>query len=162
MGQAAGPGDRDRVGRIEEDRVAAIHAKIGFFNVGPDTARSSFTPSKPDQSGNAILAAVNGAWDVHRGLLQRDPEMRFKAVRDFGFKVDQVADFVRSPADPSRPTPTMDELSLRHSQRGSEELERASGEIEHAGQFARLEFQRMYWEQEAAFTNTLPVCRGLR
>lgn len=48
------------------------------------------------------------------------------------------------------------------SARGAEELERASGEIEHAGQLARLEFQRMYGEQEAAFTNTLPLCRGLR
>jgi hypothetical protein len=43
-----------------------------------------------------------------------------------------------------------------------EELERTCGEIEHAGQLARLEFQRMYGEQEAAFTNTLPLCRGLR
>jgi hypothetical protein len=25
---------------------------------------------------------------------------------------------------------------------------------------ARLEFQRMHGEQEAAFTNTLPLCRG--
>ena len=48
------------------------------------------------------------------------------------------------------------------SARDGEELERASGEIEHAGQLARLEFQRMYGEQEAAFTNTLPLCRGLR
>ena len=48
------------------------------------------------------------------------------------------------------------------SARDDEELERASGEIEHAGQLARLEFQRMYGEQEAAFTNTLPLCRGLR
>lgn len=48
------------------------------------------------------------------------------------------------------------------SARDAEELERASGEIEHAGQLARLEFQRMYGEQEAAFTNTLPLCRGLR
>jgi hypothetical protein len=47
------------------------------------------------------------------------------------------------------------------SARDDEELERASGEIEHAGQLARLEFQRMYGEQEAAFTNTLPLCRGL-
>lgn len=45
---------------------------------------------------------------------------------------------------------------------GAEELERASGDVEHAGQLARLEFQRMYGEQEAAFTNTLPLCRGLR
>ena len=45
---------------------------------------------------------------------------------------------------------------------GAEELERANGEIEHAGQLARLEFQRMYGEQEAAFTNALPLCRGLR
>ena len=48
------------------------------------------------------------------------------------------------------------------SARGADELERASGDIEHAGQLARLEFQRMYGEQEAAFTNTLPLCRGLR
>lgn len=43
-----------------------------------------------------------------------------------------------------------------------DELERSSGDIEHAGQLARLEFQRMYGEQEAAFINTLPLCRGLR
>jgi hypothetical protein len=48
------------------------------------------------------------------------------------------------------------------SARDGEGLERASGEIEHVGQLARLEFQRMYGEQEAAFTNTLPLCRGLR
>jgi hypothetical protein len=48
------------------------------------------------------------------------------------------------------------------SARDGEELERAPGGIEHAGQLARLEFQRMYGEQEAAFTNTLPLCRGLR
>lgn len=48
------------------------------------------------------------------------------------------------------------------SARDGEELERAPSEIEHAGQLARLEFQRMYGEQEAAFTNTLPLCRGLR
>jgi hypothetical protein len=44
----------------------------------------------------------------------------------------------------------------------ADKLERANGEVEHAGQQARLEFQRMYGEQEAAFTNTLPLCRGLR
>jgi hypothetical protein len=47
------------------------------------------------------------------------------------------------------------------SARGAEELERANGEVEHAGQLARLEFQRMYGEQDSAFTNTLPLCRGL-
>ncbi len=36
------------------------------------------------------------------------------------------------------------------------------GDIEHAGQLARLELQRMYGEQDAAFANTLPLCRGLR
>jgi hypothetical protein len=41
------------------------------------------------------------------------------------------------------------------------EMELANGEIELAGQLARLEFQRIYGEQEAAFTNTLPLCRGL-
>jgi hypothetical protein len=48
------------------------------------------------------------------------------------------------------------------SARDADELERASGEIEHAGLLARLEFQKMFGEQEAAFTNTLPLCRGLR
>jgi hypothetical protein len=42
-----------------------------------------------------------------------------------------------------------------------EEFERPDGEIEHAGQLARLGFQRMYGEQDAAFTSTLPLCRGL-
>jgi hypothetical protein len=45
---------------------------------------------------------------------------------------------------------------------GAEPLERANGDIEHAGQLARLEFQRVYGEQEAALINTLPLCRGLR
>jgi hypothetical protein len=54
------------------------------------------------------------------------------------------------------------EMRFTVSARGAEELERASGDIEHAGQLARLELQRMYGEQEAAFTNTLPLCRGLR
>jgi hypothetical protein len=48
------------------------------------------------------------------------------------------------------------------SARDGDELERASREIKHAGQLARHEFQRIYGEQEAAFTNTLPLCRGLR
>ncbi len=48
------------------------------------------------------------------------------------------------------------------SARDGEELELASSEIERASQLARLEFHRMHGEQEAAFTNTLPLCRGLR
>jgi hypothetical protein len=42
------------------------------------------------------------------------------------------------------------------------DLEQAKGEIEHAAQLARLELQPMYGEQDAGFTNTLPLCRGLR
>jgi hypothetical protein len=41
-------------------------------------------------------------------------------------------------------------------------LERASADIEHAGQLARLELQQMYGEQNAGFANRLPLCRGLR
>lgn len=48
------------------------------------------------------------------------------------------------------------------SERSPEALERASSEVEHAAQLARLEFQRMYGEQDVGFTNTLPLCRGLR
>jgi hypothetical protein len=44
------------------------------------------------------------------------------------------------------------EMRFTVSARDGDELERASGEIEHAGQLARLEFQRMHGEQEAAFT----------
>jgi type VII secretion protein EccE len=42
------------------------------------------------------------------------------------------------------------------------DLEQAKGEIEHAAQLARLELQPMYGEQDSGFTNTLPLCRGLR
>jgi thymidine phosphorylase len=43
-----------------------------------------------------------------------------------------------------------------------ENLERASADVEHAAQLARLELQRLYGEQDAGFANTLPLCRGLR
>ena len=42
------------------------------------------------------------------------------------------------------------------------ELDRVCNEVEHAAQLARLELQRLYGEQEAGFTFTLPMCRGLR
>jgi hypothetical protein len=45
---------------------------------------------------------------------------------------------------------------------GSEELERSAADVEHAAQLARLELQRLYGEQEAGFTFTLPLGRGLR
>lgn len=45
---------------------------------------------------------------------------------------------------------------------GREELERSCGEVEHAAQLARLELQRLYGEQEAGFSFTLPLGRGLR
>jgi hypothetical protein len=48
------------------------------------------------------------------------------------------------------------------SERSLDSLERASADIEHAGQLARLELQRMYGEQDAGFANTLPLCRGLK
>jgi hypothetical protein len=48
------------------------------------------------------------------------------------------------------------------SARTHEELERSCSEIEHAAQMARLELLRLYGQQEAAFTYTLPLCRGLR
>lgn len=48
------------------------------------------------------------------------------------------------------------------SERSADALERANTDVEHAGQLARLEFQRMYGEQDAGFANTLPLCRGLR
>lgn len=41
-------------------------------------------------------------------------------------------------------------------------LERACAEVEHAAQQARLELQRLYGEQDTAFTFTLPLGRGLR
>ncbi|MGH3038333.1 MAG: SCO6880 family protein [Gaiellaceae bacterium] len=46
--------------------------------------------------------------------------------------------------------------------RSEEELERHCSEAEHAAQMARLELLRLYGQQEEAFTNTLPLCRGLR
>jgi hypothetical protein len=42
------------------------------------------------------------------------------------------------------------------------ELERITTEVEHAAALARLELQRLYGEQEAGFTFTLPLARGLR
>jgi hypothetical protein len=48
------------------------------------------------------------------------------------------------------------------SARSLEELERHCSEIEHAAQMARLELLRLYGQQDAAFTYTLPLCRGLR
>ena len=45
---------------------------------------------------------------------------------------------------------------------GEAELEAACSEVEHAAQLARLELQRLYGEQAAGFTFTLPLCRGLR
>jgi hypothetical protein len=48
------------------------------------------------------------------------------------------------------------------SARSAEELEQTATEIEHAAALARLELQRLYGEQDAGFTFTLPTCRGLR
>ena len=41
-----------------------------------------------------------------------------------------------------------------------QELERAESEVEHAAQLARLELQRLYGEQDAGFTFTLPLAGG--
>ena len=41
-------------------------------------------------------------------------------------------------------------------------LERSLADTEHAAQQARLELEPLYGEQEAGFTFTLPLCRGLR
>jgi hypothetical protein len=48
------------------------------------------------------------------------------------------------------------------SARTPEELERTATEVEHAAALARLELQRLYGEQDAGFTFTLPLGRGLR
>ncbi len=48
------------------------------------------------------------------------------------------------------------------SDRSTEALERSAPSVEHAGAQARLEMQRLYGEQDAAFACTLPICRGLR
>jgi hypothetical protein len=42
------------------------------------------------------------------------------------------------------------------------ELERTAAEVEHAAALSRLELQRLYGEQDAGFTFTLPLGRGLR
>jgi len=44
----------------------------------------------------------------------------------------------------------------------AEELERTATEVEHAAALARLELQRLYGEQDAGFTFSLPLGRGLR
>lgn len=41
-------------------------------------------------------------------------------------------------------------------------LERTATDVEHAAALSRLELQRLYGEQEAGFTFTLPLARGLR
>ena len=46
--------------------------------------------------------------------------------------------------------------------RDHHDLELASEKVEHAAQQAHLELRRMYGQQAAAFTHTLPLCRGLR
>jgi hypothetical protein len=48
------------------------------------------------------------------------------------------------------------------SARSAEELERTATEVEHAAALARLELQRLYGEQGAGFTFSLPLGRGLR
>jgi len=48
------------------------------------------------------------------------------------------------------------------SARSPEELDRASSDVEHAAQMARLELLRLHGQQQEAFTYTLPLCRGLR
>jgi hypothetical protein len=42
-----------------------------------------------------------------------------------------------------------------------EGLERACAEVEHAAQQSRLRLERLYGEQDHAFTFGLPLCRGL-
>jgi hypothetical protein len=51
---------------------------------------------------------------------------------------------------------------VRVTARSRSELERTVTEVEHAAALSRLELQRLYGEQEAGFTFTLPICRGLR
>jgi hypothetical protein len=46
-------------------------------------------------------------------------------------------------------------------ERSVDALERSTPSIEHAGALARLELRRLWGEQDAAFANTLPICRGL-
>ena len=48
------------------------------------------------------------------------------------------------------------------SARTLDELEHHCSEIEHAAQMSTLELLRLYGPQAAAFTYTLPLCRGLR
>lgn len=48
------------------------------------------------------------------------------------------------------------------SARSAEELERTATEVEHAAALTRLELQRLYGEQDAGFTFSLPLGRGLR
>lgn len=48
------------------------------------------------------------------------------------------------------------------SDRSEDTLERSTTNVEHAGAQARLEIQRLFGEQDAAFACALPLCRGLR
>lgn len=51
---------------------------------------------------------------------------------------------------------------VRTSARSTDELEYAKSEVEHGAQLARLSLQPFFGEQDTAFCNTLPICRGLR
>jgi hypothetical protein len=51
---------------------------------------------------------------------------------------------------------------VRVSARSAAELERTVTEVEHAAALSRLELQRLFGEQVAGFTFTLPIARGLR
>lgn len=46
-------------------------------------------------------------------------------------------------------------------ERSVDALERRTPGLEHAGALTRLELQRLWGEQDSAFANTLPLCRGL-
>jgi hypothetical protein len=51
---------------------------------------------------------------------------------------------------------------MRTEARSLEELEHSRSAVEHGAQLARLGLEPCFGEQDSAFANTLPLCRGLR
>jgi Putative type VII ESX secretion system translocon, EccE len=120
------------------------------------TVAVTFEPIAPDRSVREIEAAVT------RDRADRELRHRFGQSETARQRQAQQAT-VRREA----------ELAAGHGEvrlsgfvtvsgRDPDELRRASSEVlEHAAR-ARLELHRMYGQQAAAFTFTLPLCRGLR
>jgi hypothetical protein len=120
------------------------------------TVAVTFEPIPPERSVREIEAAVTrdradrelrnrfGQSETARQRQAQDATMRREAEVAAGHGEVRLSGFVTV------------------SGRDHDDLRRAIAEVsEHAAR-ARLELHRMYGQQAAAFTFTLPICRGLR